>query len=147
MIGIGADNSGYHLKEHIKKHLAQRKIEHEDIGVFSEDSPKPYWEIAQHMAEKVASGRFERGILICGTGMGMAIVANKKKGIYASCVESIYAARNSRSINNSNILTLWVSSSLLLGWKKRLWMHGLRQSLLPAGQRRKYPGLRIRWIR
>jgi ribose 5-phosphate isomerase B len=104
--GIGADNCGYHLKEHIKGHLAEKKVECEDIGIFSPGSTKAYYEIASEMAERVADGKFDRGILICGTGMGMAIVANKRKGIYASVVESIYAARNSRCINNSNILTL-----------------------------------------
>jgi ribose 5-phosphate isomerase B len=86
------------------------------------------------MAGRVADGRFERGILICGTGMGMAIVANKNKGIYASCVESIYAARNSRSLNNSDVPTLgefiiaprlaeeivdaWLETEFTQGWPK-----------------------------
>jgi ribose 5-phosphate isomerase B len=105
-IGIGSDAYGYNLKEHIKKLVKDIQMDFEDIGVTTAESSEPYYEIATKMAGRVASGQFDRGILICGTGMGMAIVANKTKGVYASVCESIFAAQKSRAINNSNILTL-----------------------------------------
>jgi ribose 5-phosphate isomerase B len=135
-VGIGADAYGYRLKEHIKRYLAENSIDHGDIGVFSPESSEPYYNIAGNMAAKVADGQFERGILICGTGMGMAIIANKTRGIYASVCESIFSAQKSRSINNSNILTMgefivapkmaeeivdiWLKTEFTQGWSEEM---------------------------
>lgn len=80
------------------------------MGTQDLEHGKPYYEAAPVVARAVQSGQFDRGILICGTGMGMSLVANKFDGIYAACVESVYGAKMCRAINNANILTMggWI---------------------------------------
>jgi ribose 5-phosphate isomerase B len=75
----------------------------------------PYFKVAPVAAEKIQAGEFDKGILICGTGMGMAVVANKFKGVYAAACESTYAAEKCRAINDANILTMggWMIGSVL----------------------------------
>ena len=77
---IGSDKSGFRLKEAVKSHLTELGYEVADEGTRKEEEPKPYFQVAPVIAKKIQSGEFERGILICGTGMGMAVVANKYKG-------------------------------------------------------------------
>lgn len=103
---IGADGSGYELKEAIKKYLDAENICYDDVGAISVDDEKPYYTTACEAAKGILNGTYDKGLLFCGTGMGMSIVANKHKGIYASCVESIYAAKKCRAINNANILCM-----------------------------------------
>ncbi|RGY97513.1 RpiB/LacA/LacB family sugar-phosphate isomerase [Clostridium sp. AM58-1XD] len=103
---IGSDKSGFHLKEAVKAHLIESGYEVEDAGTLKEEEPKPYFKVAPVVAEKIQSGEFQRGILICGTGMGMAVVANKYKGVYAAVCESTYAANKCRAINDANVLTM-----------------------------------------
>lgn len=103
---IGADGAGYELKEAVKKYLDAEKISYEDVGAQSADDDKAYYHTACEAAEGILKGEYEKGLLFCGTGMGMSIVANKFKGIYASCVESIYAAKKCRAINNANVLCM-----------------------------------------
>ncbi len=112
---IGSDKSGFLLKEAIKKHLTEQGYEIEDCGTLDMEEPKPYFQVAPIVARKVQSGEYERAILVCGTGMGMAIVANKFKGIYAAVVENTYAAEKCRAINNANILTLggWITGEFV----------------------------------
>jgi len=107
---IGSDKSGFTLKEAVKEHLIQMGHEVNDVGTLEFDKPSPYFEVAPKVAELVQSKAADRGILCCGTGMGMAIVANKYRGVYAACVESVYAAKKCRAINNANVLTMggWV---------------------------------------
>lgn len=100
---IGADSAGFALKEAVIGYLAEAKIEYEDL------TPKNdvvYYETAQTAAKGLQNGKYDRGILCCGTGMGMSIVANKFSGVYASCVESVYAAQKCRIINNANMLCM-----------------------------------------
>ena len=110
---IGSDGSGFELKEAVKKHLVEDGYEVVDLGTQSAQEPRPYFEVAHEIAPKVSSGEFERGILICGTGMGMSIVANKYPRVYAAVCENTYAAMKSRAINNANILTMggWITGS------------------------------------
>lgn len=105
-IVLGADSYGFPLKEAVKKHLQNQNIEVEDVGVKEPAAETPYYQVASEVASKVGNLNADRGILVCGTGMGMAIVANKHPGVYAAVCENTYAAEKSRSINNSNILTL-----------------------------------------
>ena len=107
---IGSDKSGFSLKEAVKKHLIENGHEVNDVGTLEFDKPFPYFEVAPRVAELVQNKEADRGILCCGTGMGMAIVANKYRGVYAACVESVYAAKKCRAINNANVLTMggWV---------------------------------------
>lgn len=107
---IGSDKSGFRLKEAVKAHLAARGFEMEDCGTQDMEHGRPFFEVAPIAAAKVRDGEYERAILICGTGMGMAIVANKYKGVHAACVESVYAAEKCRAINDANVMTMggWI---------------------------------------
>jgi ribose 5-phosphate isomerase B len=105
-IVIGSDKSGFSLKQEIKKYLLEKGIEVEDVGMYENEEVRPYYVSAAMVAEKVSKGEYEKGILCCGTGMGMAIVANKFKGVYASVVEGPFTAKLSKIINNSNVLTM-----------------------------------------
>ncbi len=109
---IGSDKSGFWLKEAVKAYLSEEGYEVTDGGTLKEEEPKPYFEVAEAIAERISKGEFERGILICGTGMGMAIVANKFKGVYASVCENTFAAEKARAINDANVLTLggWITA-------------------------------------
>lgn len=107
---IGSDKSGFTLKESIKEHLSCIGYEVSDVGTKDINEPLPYFKVAPIVAKAIQDKEFEKGILICGTGMGMSIVANKHKGVYAAVVESVYGAKKSRAINNANVLTLggWI---------------------------------------
>jgi len=109
-IVVAADPWAIELKDAIKAHLQGRGHTVEDLG-GSAENPAPYYDLASAAARKVQNGEAERAVLCCGTGMGMAIVANKFTGVYASVVESPLAARLCRAVNNANVLTL---GSLLL---------------------------------
>jgi len=104
-LALGADHGGYELKEELKKIFRQKKIDYYDFGTYDTKSTDyPDWGIK--VAETVAKGEFERGILICGTGLGMCLMANKVPGIRATPCYGIFSARLSREHNNSNILVL-----------------------------------------
>ena len=103
VIAIGADHAGFALKESLLADLRAEGYELHDFGAYSPD-PVDYPDIAQAVAEAVASGRFEKGILICGTGVGMAITANRVKGIRAGSCSEPYSARMGRAHNNMNII-------------------------------------------
>lgn len=107
---IGSDKSGFCLKEAIKKFLTEKGIEVEDCGTKSADLAMPYFEVASLAAGKIRDREYEKAILICGTGAGMAIVANKYRGVYAVACESIYSAEKARAINDANVLTMggWI---------------------------------------
>lgn len=109
-LAIGSDKSGFLLKEKIKEYLENQNIDYNDLGTVSLENPKPYYETASKVAPLIADKTYDKAILICGTGMGMNIVSNKYKGVYAAVVESVYGAKMSRAINNANILCLggWI---------------------------------------
>jgi ribose 5-phosphate isomerase B len=102
---LASDHRGYHLKDSLKKFLEERKIEFLDVGTFSTDSVD-YPDFAMLAAEKISVGDYERGILICGSGIGMCVVANKFPGIRAAVCHNIGAAEMSRKHNDSNMLSL-----------------------------------------
>ena len=104
-IAIGSDHGGFHYKEAIMEYLKARNIEFVDVGTHTRESCY-YPDIAQNVAKKVVSGEFNRGILICGTGIGMSIAANKIRGIRAALCSDTYSARVCRAHNNANILCL-----------------------------------------
>lgn len=105
-IAVGSDKPGFALKGALIGHLREKGHEVKDHGTHQIEKPAPFTRTAASAAEAVAAEEAERGILICGTGMGMAITANKTKGVYAAATESVYAARMCRWINNANILCL-----------------------------------------
>jgi ribose 5-phosphate isomerase B len=115
-LAIASDLSGFPLKQAIVEHLNQRDdIEITDFGIESEDKPKPYFEQAPKVARAVQNGEADKGILICGTGQGMAIVANKHKGIYACVADGVFAGERAKIINNANVLTMggWITAPFL----------------------------------
>ncbi len=105
MIALGADHGGVLIKDAIKKYLDSEKIAYKDFGTFDEESVD-YAPIAAQVAHSIINGEAERGILCCGTGIGMSIAANKVKGIRASACTNAYCAEMTRRHNNSNILCL-----------------------------------------
>ncbi len=104
-IVMGSDHAGYALKEFIKDYLVVSNFEVEDFGPFSEDSVD-YSDYGRLVAGKVSSGDFNRGILICGTGLGMSMVANRFKNVRAALCNGLFSAIMSRRHNDSNILVL-----------------------------------------
>lgn len=103
MIAIGCDHGGYLLKEKIKKEYTN--LEFEDFGTFSEDSVD-FPDIAIPLAEAVASGKYEKGILICRSGIGMTIAANKVNGVRCALCYSEATAKSAKEHNNANIIAI-----------------------------------------
>ncbi len=105
MLAIGCDHGGFELKGEIIKHLKKRKIEYYDFGIY-ENVSIDYPDIAVKVARGVADGKYERGILVCGTGIGMSIAANKVHGIRAAVMTDEFSCEFTRKHNNANILCL-----------------------------------------
>ena len=102
---IGSDHGGIHLKEVLKQHLAERGIEVTDAGTYTEESCD-YPDIAVKVCREITDGKAERGILVCGTGIGMSMAANKVKGIRAALCGDVFSATMSREHNNANVICL-----------------------------------------
>ena len=105
MIGIGSDHGGFALKEAIKKHLEERGLEYKDYGTYS-DASCDYPVYGRAVAKAVAAGECQLGILICGTGIGISITANKVPGVRAALCSDCFSAEATRLHNNANILAL-----------------------------------------
>lgn len=108
MLGIGCDHHGFALKERLRIHLAERGWGVHDFGTSS-DAPVDYPDIAAALAEAVAQGTVERGILVCKTGIGMAIVANKVPGVDAATVVDVRTARSARESNDARVIAMGAS--------------------------------------
>lgn len=104
-IVIGADHGGFHLKAALVKELEAAGHQVTDAGAHSPD-PVDYPDVAFAVAKKVAEGEFPRGILVCGTGVGMSISANKVRGVRAAVVSDTFSAKMTRAHNDANILCL-----------------------------------------
>ena len=104
-VAIASDHGGIILREEIKKLMDELQIQYEDFGCDCETSVD-YPDYALPVAKKVADGEFDRGILICGTGIGMSIAANKVKGIRCALTHDVFSAIATRQHNNSNILAM-----------------------------------------
>lgn len=102
---MGCDHAGYLLKEHLKKYLSGSGHTIIDDGCYSEDSVD-YPNIAEKVASTLKSGQAELAVLVCGTGQGMAMTANKIRGIRAAVCSDVFSARAAREHNNANILAL-----------------------------------------
>ena len=105
MIAIGCDHGGYYLKQDIIDFLKKNGYEYKDYGTYSDESCD-YPVYAKKVAHAVADGECEKGILICGTGIGVCITANKVKGIRAALVHDCFSAKATREHNDANILAL-----------------------------------------
>lgn len=123
-VAIGADHGGYRLKEMIKGLLEEMGIEYRDFGTDSTDSVD-YPDFARPVARAVAENKFDRGILICGTGIGMCIAANKVRGVRAALCHDLFSARFTREHNDSNVLTMGerVIGPGLAGEIVRTWLN------------------------
>ena len=104
-VAVGSDHAGFPLKEALVYFLGQQNVDLKDFGAYSPDSVD-YPDIGFQVAEAVANGEFDRGILICGTGIGMSITANKVPGIRAALCKDMYCALMAREHNDANILCL-----------------------------------------
>ncbi|MDQ3322436.1 MAG: ribose 5-phosphate isomerase B [Acidobacteriota bacterium] len=104
-IAIGSDHAGYEDKETVKRQLEKLGVEYEDVGTNSTESVD-YPIYAQKVAEKVANGEVERGLLICGSGNGMQIAANKVRGVRAALAWNEETARLAREHNDANVLSV-----------------------------------------
>lgn len=104
-LAIGADDAGYPLKQVVAAYLDEHEVVYEDVGTHSAD-PVDYPDIARIVAEGVRDKRYDRGILICGTGIGMAITANKVRGVRAAQAHDVYSAERARKSNDAQVLTM-----------------------------------------
>ena len=105
LIAVGSDHLGLPLKKFVMEVLNEQGIEYVDMGCYSEE-PVDYPDIGEKVAVAVADGQFDRGILICGTGIGMCIVANKVPGVRAALAHDVYSAERARKSNDAQILTM-----------------------------------------
>ncbi len=105
MIGIGCDHGGFELKEAVRKHLEEQGVSYRDFGSYTPERCD-YPVVAEAVARAVAAGEVEKGILVCGTGIGVSIAANKVRGIRAALCGDCYSAEYTRRHNDANILTM-----------------------------------------
>lgn len=105
MIAIGSDHGGFELKEELMEHLSERGLEYKDFGTYSSASCD-YPVYAKAVANAVASGECDRGIIICGTGIGVSITANKVRGIRAALCGDCFSAEATRQHNDANVLCM-----------------------------------------
>ncbi len=105
MIAIGSDHGGFELKKKLMEHLSERGLEYKDFGTYSSASCD-YPVYAQAVANAVASGECDRGIIICGTGIGVSITANKVRGIRAALCGDCFSAEATRQHNDANVLCM-----------------------------------------
>jgi len=105
MIAIASDHGGYVLKQELMAHLEEQGIEYKDLGTYTQERCD-YPVYAEALARAVAAGAYARGVLVCGTGIGMSIAANKVKGARCALCGDCYSAEMSRAHNNANILAL-----------------------------------------
>ena len=105
MYAIGSDHGGYALKQEIMKHLSERGIAYRDYGTYSEESCD-YPDYAEAVGRAVASGECERGIVVCGTGIGISIAANKVRGVRCALCGDCFSAQMAREHNDANVLAL-----------------------------------------
>ncbi|HBA97102.1 MAG TPA: ribose 5-phosphate isomerase B [Lachnospiraceae bacterium] len=105
MVALGSDHGGYGLKQELMEHLKNRGIEFKDYGCYDSKSCD-YPVYAKKVAEAVVSGKCDKGILICGTGIGISIAANKIKGIRAALCHDTFSAQATREHNDANILAM-----------------------------------------
>src|SRR5574344_725195 len=133
-IVIDCDDAAIQLKEIIKKHLEARQVDVTDLDYLGSHSGAFYPEIGYNLALKIQDGSFERGILICGTGLGMAMIANKVKGVYAGVCHDVFSAERLRKSNDAQVLTMGarvigpeLAKTIVAAWLKSEFQGGETQ--------------------
>lgn len=142
-IAIGCDFYGYVQKLYLKEKLQTLGYEIKDFGCGPNDKKLPFFQPAKSVAECIIRGEASQGILICATGMGIGIVANKFQGIYAAICDTVYAAQMSRKHDNANVLALGaqitapeMSFAIVEGWLNTEFMSGFSEE--EKEQQKKY---------
>jgi ribose 5-phosphate isomerase B len=140
-IAIGCDLYGVDLKEKIIKQFTSDIIQFEDFGVSSKDTTA-YPDIAQGVCERIQENKADRGILICGTGIGMSISANKFKGIYAAVCHDLYSTQRSILSNDANVMCL---GALVIGEKSAMALveEWLKLKFLPSPSQAKIDKIKV----
>jgi ribose 5-phosphate isomerase B len=135
-IVIASDHAGFQLKQAILHFLSDENINYEDLGV-AEPSSVDYPDFAAAVAESVSDGKADAGILVCGTGLGMSITANKFKGVRAVTIGDVYSARMAKEHNNANVISLGgrtldppKAARLVKAWLKASYRGGRHQDRL-----------------
>ena len=105
MIALGCDHGGYELMQEVKAYLDKQGLEYQDFGCYSNEAVD-YPVYARKVGHAIQNGTCDKGILICGTGIGVSIAANKVPGAYAALVNNVYQAQRAQLSNNANIITL-----------------------------------------
>ena len=130
---IAADPFAVDLKDAVAEHLKGKGYSLIDVG-STKEKELPYYDCAPAAAQLLQDAKAERGVLFCGTGAGMAVVANKYRGVNAVCVESIFSARMARAINDANVLTMgamivapWLANEMVDAWLETKHTEGLEQ--------------------
>ena len=133
MIAIGCDHGAFNLKNAVKKFLEERGLEVKDFGIY-EECRVDYPDIAEVVCKSIVSGECEKGILLCGTGIGISIAANKIKGIRAAVCNEVYCAKMAKCHNNANVITLGgrvvgedVALEIVSAWLDSEFMGGRHQ--------------------
>lgn len=133
MIAIGCDHGAFNLKNAVKKFLEERGLEVKDFGIY-EEGRVDYPDIAEVVCKSIVSGECEKGILLCGTGIGISIAANKIKGIRAAVCNEVYCAKMAKCHNNANVITLGgrvvgedVALEIVSAWLDSEFMGGRHQ--------------------
>ncbi len=131
-IAIGSDKSGFNAKEAVKAYLTEIGADFSDLGTTDLNDVHPYYQVASDVAPRVQSGEYDCAVLICGTGAGMCVVANKFRGVYAVACEGTYSARMARAINNANVLCMggWIvgpemAIEMVKAFLGTQWLQGL----------------------
>jgi ribose 5-phosphate isomerase B len=104
-IVVGSDHAGFAMKERVKAFLREKGLSVEDVGTYNEESVD-YTDFGKEVARRISDGGFDRGVLICGTGLGMSMAANRFKGVRAALANDLFSAIMSRRHNDSNVLVL-----------------------------------------
>ena len=151
MIAIGSDHAGFALKVEIIKYLSENGFKYKDFGTSGESVPVDYPDIGLAVAEAVSAGIYERGIIICGTGIGISITANKVPGVRAALCTDSYTARMSREHNDANVLALGgrvigrgVATDIVETWLKSGFnsgRHKTRVDKITAVEKKYTPGI------
>lgn len=131
---IASDFSGFRLKEAVKKHMISLGYDVEDVGAQTEEDRTLYYEASEKLARCIQEKRADRGIVICGTGAGVSMIANKFKGVYAVACESVFTAEKTSLINNANVLAMGervvsygMGAEMAEKWLAGKWCDGFAQ--------------------